>query len=195
MEVSMSDTLFKIKQIASLVLFVAVLSLMGMITSRPIMIIAYAVFFMAVIGIMFVMMRKKQRHFELVQSSSKLFNKIVGIVLLALALVTPTLIAFRTNVINLPSELSVFAALGIVGGVTLLFLALILAAFYLISMKGHEMSKRTIGYVLFIIASALPGILMSRVDSTTTGIGSVYYVAMAVLILAYNGVSYLTYQD
>lgn len=137
----MSDTLFKIKQIASLVLFVAVLSLMGMITSRPIMIIAYAVFFMAVIGIMFVMMRKKQRHFELVQSSSKLFNKIVGIVLLALALVTPTLIAFRTNVINLPSELSVFAALGIVGGVTLLFLALILAAFYLISMKGHEIGR------------------------------------------------------
>jgi hypothetical protein len=45
------------------------------------------------------------------------------------------------------------------------------------------------------VAAAIPGLLMSRVDSTTTGIGSVYYVAMAVLILAYNGYGFLTVQD
>jgi uncharacterized membrane protein (DUF485 family) len=195
MEVSMSDTLFKIKQIVSLILFVAMLSLMGMITSRPIMILAYAGFFLAVIAIMYFLMRKRQRHFELVQSSSNLFNKIVGGVLLALALATPLLIAFRTSVIKLPAELSSGAAFGIVGGVSILFLALLFAAQYMINVKGKELPQRIIGYVLFVIAAALPGILMSRVDSSTSGIGSVYYVAMAVLILAFNGIGLITHQD
>ncbi|PKN73064.1 MAG: hypothetical protein CVU50_04735 [Candidatus Cloacimonetes bacterium HGW-Cloacimonetes-3] len=191
----MSDTLFKIKQIVSLILFVAMLSLMGMITSRPIMILAYAGFFLAVIAIMYFLMRKRQRHFELVQSSSNLFNKIVGGVLLALALATPLLIAFRTSVIKLPAELSSGAAFGIVGGVSILFLALLFAAQYMINVKGKELPQRIIGYVLFVIAAALPGILMSRVDSSTSGIGSVYYVAMAVLILAFNGIGLITHQD
>jgi hypothetical protein len=43
-----------------------------------------------------------------------------------------------------------------------------------------------IGFGLFVIAAIIPGALMVNVDSTTMGIGSVYYVAMAVLILAYN---------
>jgi hypothetical protein len=195
MEVSMSDTLFKIKQIVSLILFVGMLSLMGMITSRPVMILAYAGFFLAVIAIMYFLMRKRQRHFELVQSSSQLFNKIVGGVLIALAFVTPLLIAFRTSVIKLPAELSLGAALGIVGGASIVFLALLFAALYMINVRGKELSQRIIGYVLFVIAAALPGILMSRVDSTTSGIGSVYYVAMAVLILAFNGIGYFTHQD
>ncbi|MDD3236006.1 MAG: hypothetical protein PHH43_06730 [Candidatus Cloacimonetes bacterium] len=191
----MSDTLFKIKQIASLIVFVAMLSLMGMITSNPMMILAYAGFFLVVIAIMFVMMRKRSRHLELVQSSSQLFNKIVGGVLIALALVTPSLIAFRTSVIKLPSNLSVGAALGIVGGVSIAFLALLFATIYMINVKGKETANRIIGYVLFIIAAAIPGILMSRVDSTTSGIGSVYYVAMAVLILAFNGFNFLFHQE
>jgi len=195
MEVSMSDTLFKIKQVVSLILFIAMLSLMGMITSRPVMILAYAGFFMLVIAIMYLLMRKRQHHFELIQSSSQLLNKIVGGVLLALALVAPLLVAFRTSVINLPDSLSSVVALGVVAGASIAFLALLFAALYMINVKGKELSQRIIGYVLFVIAAALPGILMSRVDSTTSGIGSVYYVAMAVLILAFNGIGFLSHQD
>ncbi|MDD2228796.1 MAG: hypothetical protein PHY48_05240 [Candidatus Cloacimonetes bacterium] len=191
----MSDTLFKIKQVVSLILFIAMLSLMGMITSRPVMILAYAGFFMLVIAIMYLLMRKRQHHFELIQSSSQLLNKIVGGVLLALALVAPLLVAFRTSVINLPDSLSSVVALGVVAGASIAFLALLFAALYMINVKGKELSQRIIGYVLFVIAAALPGILMSRVDSTTSGIGSVYYVAMAVLILAFNGIGFLSHQD
>ena len=191
----MSDTLFKIKQIASLIVFIGILSLMGMMTGQPLMILAYAGFFLAVVAVMFMLMRKRQRHFEISKSSSTLLPKIVGGVLIALALVAPILIAVRSNVINLPAEMSLGAAIGIVGGVTIVFIALMLAAVYMINVRGKELSQRIIGYVVFIIAAALPGILMSRVDSTTTGIGSVYYVAMAVLILAYNGYGYLAQQD
>ncbi len=191
----MSDTLFKIKQIVSLVLFIAIISLMGMITSRPIMILAYAGFFIVVIAIMYYMMLKRQRHFELVQSSSKLTNRIIGGVLVALALAAPSLVAFRTSVIKLPAELSFGAAFGMVAGVSVLFLALVFGAIYFINKAGKDLPKRIIGYVLFVIAAIIPGVLMSRVDSSTSGIGSVYYVAMAVLILAFNGYGYLTHQD
>ncbi|MDD4310017.1 MAG: hypothetical protein PHO32_06515 [Candidatus Cloacimonetes bacterium] len=191
----MSDTLFKVKQIASLIVFIGVLSLMGMMTNQPIMVLAYAGFFMAVVAVMLILMRKRQRHTEIAANTSTLFPKIVGGVLMAVALITPLLIALRTNVINLPVDMSLGAAIGIVGGTTLLFIALMLGAVYFINMKGIVLSNRIIGYALFVIGAALPGILMSRVDGTTSGIGSVYYVAMAVLILAYNGYGYLTKQD
>lgn len=191
----MSDTLFKIRQIISLIVFIGALSLMGMITKQPLMILVYAAFFMAVMAIMYFSMRKRQRHSELVQSGNPIYRKVTGVVLILLALVAPLIIALRTNVINLPVDLSLGAAIGIVGGITVLFIALVLLAVYMVNNKGFELSKRIIGYVAFIVAAAIPGLLMSRVDSTTTGIGSVYYVAMAVLILAYNGYGFLTVQD
>ncbi|MDY0151411.1 MAG: hypothetical protein RBS43_03980 [Candidatus Cloacimonas sp.] len=191
----MSDTLFKIRQIVSLIVFIGALSLMGMVTKQPLMILAYAAFFMAVMAIMYFSMRKHQRHNEITQTNNSLMRKIVGFVLFALAVVAPLLIALRTNVINLPVDLSLGAAIGIVGGVTVLFIALILVAVYMINVKGNELSQRIIGYVAIIVAAAIPGLLMSRVDGTTTGIGSVYYVAMAVLILAFNGYGFLTVQD
>jgi len=191
----MSDTMFKIKQIVSLVVFIGALSLMGMITNQPLMILAYAAFFLAVVVVMYFLMRKQQRHFELTKESSPLFKKIVGYVLMVIALVAPALITVRSSVINLPQSFSLGAALGSVLGVTAVFLALILIAVYLINFKGNELSKRIIGYVLFILGAAIPGILMSRIDSTTTGIGSVYYVAMAVLILAYNGFGFIVNKE
>lgn len=195
MEVSMSDTMFKIKQILSLVVFIGALSLMGMITNQPVMILVYGVFFLAVVAVMYFLIRKRQRHFEISKDPSPLFRRIVGIVFLALALVIPALITVRSSVINLPESFSLGAALGSVLGVTVVFIALILIAVYLINFKGNELSKRIIGYVLFILGAAVPGILMSRIDSTTTGIGSVYYVALAVLILAYNGFGFIVNKE
>ena len=63
----MSDLGYKIKQILSLIVFVAVLSLLGMISGRPIMILAYGVFFLVVVAIMFYLTNKRQRHFEKVK--------------------------------------------------------------------------------------------------------------------------------
>lgn len=191
----MSDTMFKVKQIISLIVFIGALSLMGMITNQPLMILAYAAFFLAVVAVMFFLMKKRQRHFEVSKESSPLGRKILGYVLMAIALIAPALITVRSTVINLPASFSLGAALGSVLGVTLVFLALVLFAVYLINFKGNELNKRIIGYVLFILGAAIPGILMSRIDSTTTGIGSVYYVAMAVLILAYNGFGFIANKE
>jgi len=187
----MSDTMFKIRQIISLVVFIGALSLMGMITNRPIMVAAYAAVFIAVTVLMYFVINRRQRHFEITQTDSTMLYRIIGIVLGILALGLPLLMVFRSSVIKLPADLTAGAAAGIVGGVTVAFIALMVVAVHLINTKGHEMVMRTIGFVLIIIASAIPGLLMSMVDRTTSGIGSVYYVAMAVLILAYNSYSML----
>ncbi len=191
----MSDTMFKIRQIITLILFIGALSLMGMITQQPLMILAYAAFFLAVVAVMYFMMRKRQHHFEITKDSSPLLKKIAGYVLIALALIIPVFIAIRTSVITLPASLSLGAAIGIMLGSSLVFIALMLLAVYLINFKGQDTNKRIIGYMLFVLSAALPGILMSRIDSTVTSIGSVYYVAMAVLILAFSGFGFIFNQE
>lgn len=182
----MKDGLFKIKQIVSLVIFIIVMSFMGMITGRPIMMIAYAGFFLLVSFAIYLSLRKRQRHFETSQGSNRYLKLGLSILFMVLALIMPTLIALRSNVINLPVDMALGTAIGWMAGVTIVFVLLILAAIYMINYKGITTTNRVIGFGLFVIAAIIPGALMVNVDSTTMGIGSVYYVAMAVLILAYN---------
>ncbi|HCM16268.1 MAG: hypothetical protein WCY87_02830 [Candidatus Cloacimonadales bacterium] len=182
----MHDTLFKIKQIAGLVIFIAVLSTMGMITGRPVMMLAYAAFFLLISVVVYFSLKNNQRHFEVTQRSNKTFRRVLAAILMVLAIVAPLLIALRTSVINLPESLSTGVVVPMMLGLSILFIIMVLATVFLINRKGTTLANRAVGYIVFIIASIIPGVLMSRVDSTTMGIGSVYYVAMAVLILAYN---------
>lgn len=191
----MSDTIFKIKQISSLVIFIVILSLMGMVTGKPIMMLAYAAFFLAVSVVVYFTLRKRQRHSEVVAGISDTTRKIIAGVLMLIAIVMPLMVAMRSNVINLPADMAIGMVVGSMLGFTLLFIALVLATIFFINRKGDNITNRIIGYLTFVIASALPGLLMSRVDSTTMGIGSVYYVAMAVLILAYNAVGLFCNQE
>ncbi|MCB5265474.1 MAG: hypothetical protein PHT37_08695 [Candidatus Cloacimonetes bacterium] len=191
----MKDTFFKIKQIAGLVVFIAVLSVMGMITGKPVMMLAYAGFFLLMSLIVYLTLRKHQRHFEVVSKSQKTVKTILAAILILLAIIAPVLIALNSSVINLPESFTTGAAVGIMLAVSLVFIALVLLAVYMINIKGHSVANRAIGYISFLIAAMLPGILMSTVDRSTMSMGSVYYVAMAVLILAYNARSLFCYQD
>lgn len=191
----MQDTIFKIKQIASLVVFIFAMSLMGMITGRPIMMLAYAGFFLLMGVVVYLTLRKSQRHFEVIQTQSKTLRLILSAVLMILAIISPMLIALRSSVINLPTEMTVSTVIMLMLGFTILFIALALASVFLINRKNSTLMHRVIGYVLFVIAAIIPGLMMSRVDSTPMGIGSVYYVAMAVLILAYNAMGLFCNQE
>ncbi|MDD2210500.1 MAG: hypothetical protein PHY41_04815 [Candidatus Cloacimonetes bacterium] len=182
----MHDKLFKFKQIAGLVFFIAVLSTMGMITGRPVMMLVYAAFFLALSFVVYLTLKNNQRHFEVSQRSNKTFRKVLAGILMLLAIASPLFITLRTSVINLPESMSVGVVIPLMLGLSILFIALVLTTVVLINRKGTTLANRAIGYIVFVIASIIPGILMSRVDSTTMGIGSVYYVSMAVLILAYN---------
>ncbi|MDD3577460.1 MAG: hypothetical protein PHS23_00495 [Candidatus Cloacimonetes bacterium] len=191
----MQDTIFKIKQIASLVIFIFVMSLMGMITGRPVMMLAYAGFFLLMGVVVFLTLRNRQRHFEVVQTKNKTFRMILAAILMILAIISPMLIALRSSVINLPADMTVPTVVMLMLGIAILFIALVLITVFMINRPNSTVMHRVIGYVVFIIAAIIPGLLMSRVDSTPMGIGSVYYVAMAVLILAYNAMGLYKNQE
>lgn len=191
----MSDKWYNIRQILTLCIFVLVLSLLGMVSGRPIMIVAYGVFFLVVTAIMFYLTRKRQRHFEAVKQTSGTFRKVFGIILLVLSLITPPVIVLFTNLVTLPEAVSKGLVTAIVIGITIVFVALTLLAVYFINQRGSNKNNRILGYILYLVAAILPGLFMSRVEKTTIGIGSVYYVALIALILAYSGYGLITNQE
>ena len=109
----MKDTFFKIKQIASLVIFIAVLSVMGMITGRPVMMLAYAGVFLLMSLIIYLILKNRQRHFEVISKPNTILKTVVAAILMLLAIITPVLIALRSSVINLPESMTAGAVVGI----------------------------------------------------------------------------------
>jgi len=140
-------------------------------------------------------LRKNQRHFEVVNTSNKTTKMILAGILMVLAIILPLLIALRSSIINLPETMTLGAVVGLMLVFTIVFVALVLLALLMINSKGQNLQNRIIGYLSFIIAAVIPGALMQSVDRTTMGIGSVYYVAMAVLILVYNARSLFCNQE
>ncbi len=189
----MPDTWFNLKKIISLVVFIAVFSMMGLSTGRPLMVIAYAVFFMAVVFVVYLLLRNRQRHFEVTSTTNPLLKKGLGALLLLFALILPAVIITRSNLVNLPvMNAGVIAA---VFGVTIAFISLMLFAAYLINCKSTKITTLVLGYLIIIVTAAAPGLIMTGIERTTTGIGSVYYVALAVLILAWNGLGLTLNKD
>lgn len=181
----MPDTWFNVKKIISLIVFVVVFSLMGLATGQPLMILAYAGFFCAVIFVIYLTLRKKQRHSEVSDTKIHLIRKIIGGIMLLLALLLPEIVIARTNLINLP-ELNA-GIIAMIFGINILFIGLMLFAARLINTSGNKPVMSFLGYAIIIIVAAVPGLIMSGIERSTTGIGSVYYLALAVLILAWNG--------
>lgn len=190
----MRETWFTIKQIIAIVIFVAAFSLMGLMTQKPLMMLVYAAIVLAASAIAFLMIRKRQRHSEIALNTSRLPLQIVGAILGLMALATPLILTLWTNIITLPGGISALA-LVIIFALTLLFIALMGLALYLINYKGEEMQFRVIGFGLIFVASVIPGISMSLIDKTASSIGAAYYVALAVLVLSYNCMGLLIRKD
>lgn len=168
------------------VIFILAFSLMGMMTGEPYMVAVYAGVLIIVAGITFMFVRKNQRHSEISLQKSRIPKIIIGSVLCLLAIITPLLLILKSNVISIGMEVSSMMIITTLAA-TLLFIGLIALAVFLINYMGDGFALRAVGYLIIIITSLIPGILMSRFDKTTSTIGSIYYVALAVLILAYNG--------
>ncbi|NLK49120.1 MAG: hypothetical protein GX294_00555 [Candidatus Cloacimonetes bacterium] len=189
----MSDTLFNIKQIIALIVFIIAFSLMGMMTGQPLMVLFYAGVIALASGITFLIIRKRQRHSEISLQKNPLPKRIFGAILSLLALVTPLLMIFFTNLITIPIQIGALPIV-IVLGVTLAFIALFALAIFLINhLDGFAM--RLVGYLIVILVSFIPGLLISLYDKTSSTIGSIYYVALAVLVLGYNGINLLIAKD
>ena len=182
----MQDTFFKIRQIASLVVFLIVLSFIGMITGNTIMVFAYFGFFLLMSGVVYLSLSLKQRHSEVVYKENKILRYILAAIFGIFAIILPYLIARYSSVISLPEEITQNMVIASMLGFSILFIALLVASLLLINNRDGNIGLRILGFIIFLVMAAFPGLVMSRVDQSPMGIGSVYYVALAVLILAYN---------
>jgi uncharacterized protein YoxC len=99
----MKDKMFALGKIISLIVFLFVLSMMGMASGKPIMVLAYAGFFVVVMLIVFFFVKKHQRHFEIVGSANPKIGKITGIALIILAVLIP-LIVYQMQVFSRVSD-------------------------------------------------------------------------------------------
>ncbi len=190
----MSDTWYYVKKIIALVIFIAVLSMMGVATGKTWMIFVYAAFFILVVAGVIFIEYSKRRHFEVIPTDNMILRQIIGAILLLLALVIPVLVTTRMSFFALPPA-STAVLLFSSFGVTLLFMAMMTAAVYLINYLQNELIHKILGYALIIVASTLPGLIVSFFDRSTTGIGSAYYTFLAVVILGYSGINLFLKHD
>lgn len=186
----MNETLFKIRQIAAVVLFILVSSLVGLITGKPIMMLAYGVFFAVVTFLVLMLAKKNQRHFEIKTTNNEMMYKILGIVLGLLALAVPMLTVSFSSLIPLQGTLGAGQILAATG-LNVLFLVLMIGSIFMMNKQPDNKGIQIAGYIGMILASIIPGLTMTFIDRSTAGIGSAYYVALAVLILAINSYSLL----
>ncbi|HOH46855.1 MAG TPA: hypothetical protein PLX59_03380 [Candidatus Cloacimonadota bacterium] len=186
----MNETLFKIRQIAAIVLFVLISSLVGLITGKPIMMVAYGAFFAVVTVAVLMLARKNQRHFEIKTTSNGLMLKVFGIALAILALAVPALIVSMSNLVPLKGNLNATQVL-VAEGLNILFLILMIGSIFIMNKKPENKQIQIAGYIGMALASVVPGLTMTFIDRSTSGIGSAYYVALIVLVLAVNSYSLL----
>ncbi len=190
----MQDKWFSIKQIISVVIFIGVLSIAGLVSGKVWMMPIFALFFTLVAGLIIHISKGKQRHFEVIKPSNRTAHLVFGAILSVAALIIPVLVVWRTSLIPVPGSLSV-GLLALTFVFTIVFLALLFVAVYFLEYKKTEMLHKVLAYVLIVLASALPGIIVSSYDRTTNGIGSSYYVAMIIVFLAWNGLHLVYKRD
>jgi len=190
----MQEKWFSIKQVITIALFIALLSIIGVISGKLWMIPIYALFFTLVVALVIYLIRGKQRHFEIVKPPNPIYSKVFGSILSLAAILTPLLVVWRTSLIPLPGQLSILALLLAVV-FTLVFLGMIVAAVYLLQYRKPTQVHKIAAYALIVVASAIPGIIVSTYNRTTNGIGSVYYVAMIIVFLANSGLNLLLRKD
>lgn len=185
----MKDTLFVVGKIIGLLIFILAFSLMGVVSGKPIMILAYAGFFVVVMGIIFLFVRKNQRHFEIISQRNQTISKVIGIVMLLAAIAIPALAISNMQLFELNLEKITIGFIALIVVITIVLMAGVILGVNLINKNGSTKLNKILGYAIIIILSAVPALLVIPHDKTTTGIGSVYYLAVLVAVLSWWGLS------
>lgn len=191
----MKDKLFIIGKVIGLIVFILALSLMGMASGKPIMILAYAGFFVVAMFLVFLFVRRNQRHFEIISQTNPKILKTIGIVMVLLAIALPVLIMSNMNMVDLGNAKIGIGFIMVILAITIALIISGVVGVYLINRKNSGTLYRVLGYLIIIIASAIPALMVMPYDKTTTGIGSMYYIALLVAILSWWGVTLYLNKD
>lgn len=142
----------------------------------------YLVFFIVVFLLVFLYVKSHQKHQKTNIKSLILLHKITGIILLLVAVFSPTII-FKSA--NFPAMTYVIISL-----ITLVLMGVgTLAVTMINSEKENKLVPRILGYLLLIAISVVPAIVMMSYDSSYNALGMAYYAAVSVAVLSWWGFS------
>jgi len=148
----------------------------------------YLVFFVVVFLLVYLYIKTHRAHRQTDAKTIDLLHKITGIVLLVIAVLSPTMI-FRSA--NFTTMIYVIISL-----ITLVLMGVGALAISMInSDKDNKMIARILGYLLLIIISAVPALVMISYDSSYNALGMAYYAAVLVAIFSWWGFSLYSRKD
>lgn len=179
----------KIIKVVGWIALFAALSSFGFASENPsIAIPLYAVFFIIVFGLVYLFVKKNQKRHEMDVNVKKTMHKVLGICLLLISLMVPTLI-FRSA--NFP----LFSYIIITVIAAILIVLSILAITIINNSKGNNIGLLLLGYLLLIVIASIPALGIIQYDSSYNALGTAYYSAILISIFAWWGISLYTSKE
>jgi hypothetical protein len=167
-----------IVQLIVVILFVAIVSVLGYLRHGILGYLVMFAFIAVVFGLIYLAIKNRQRHFELT-SSNPMTKKVLTTVTGILAIALPVIMVLASKLFK-PDAISVIVTII----ATLVFIALNVLALILINRKG-SLSASVIGYILVILAAILPGIMVLMVTNDSGAFAKTYLAALVAAVLAY----------
>jgi len=172
-----------ITQLLTVVLFVALISILGLLRHGILGFIGWFLVIGGIFSLIYLSVRKHQRHFEIITSTPK-NTKVTGIILAIISILLPVIVISFTNIVPVAkAALALSIVLSLIG--TLAFVVLICLGLYLINIIGNKTSNLILGYLAIILAALLPGIILLFTSATTTACAVIYIIAIITALLAY----------
>lgn len=166
-----------IVQFIVLVLFVAIVSVLGFLRHGILGFIVVFAVLSGILALIYLAIKNRQRHFELTQANPAT-KIVVGAVSAFLAIGLPILILINGKMFDINASMILMSVVGV-----LVFIGLIAAALIFGSRKGA--AGAAIGYLLAILAAVLPGILVVAVSTDTAALAMAYLAALIAAIFSY----------
>ena len=178
----------KIISIIGWIVLLAAFASFGFATDNPkVGVPVYAVFFLIVFALVYLYLKKHHRKQEIKPKNILLFQKIIGIILLVIALITPYMIYRK---IDLP-----FFSYLIITIITAILIILGAIAVSIINnSKKSNITTKSLGYLMLVVISAIPALgtmnfLIEYFNRTYDALGTTYWGAIMLAIFSWWGFS------
>ena len=181
----MKKILSDIGKIIAWIIFIGVFASIGLATENPsVMVPVYGIAIIVILGtILFFLVRKKRQSFEATATKTPVFIPMTGgILLLLFSFVFPAYAISRF--------LPIFVTVGSSILFTLLLIALGFLGVWLINVLSQKIKALAwLGYILIIVAAAVPALAIASIDASAETLGVLYFVVMVEAILVWAGYS------
>lgn len=124
----------------------------------------------------------------------KLVSKIVGWVLVVLAIFVPNYVLSSMDFRNLLSTEHTFTGRLLITLVTVVAIVAGVLAYYLINLKESK-GMKIVGYAIIILVGFVPAILMMPYDRGSNALGTAYLTLAAVSIFSWSGLKIALKKD